>query len=164
MASGRLFQTNIRKCKNIKMSLLDSPDADRGAALTGSESADIFSTQKRVWRRGQMVHNFICLLLPLFFKQLLFVLPNCLSCFWTWQYPVGIDGPWESLRIWHSSFENFKQHAWNLQVVEVFPTTFFEWSYHCCNSLCLLLVSSWPKLARNMTLPHCNVHKKREHN
>ena len=40
--------SNIRKYKNIKMSLLDSPDAERSAALTGRESADIFSTQKRI--------------------------------------------------------------------------------------------------------------------
>ena len=30
------------------MSLLDSPDADRGAVLTGPETHDIFSTQKRI--------------------------------------------------------------------------------------------------------------------
>ena len=37
-----------KKAKKIKMSLLDSPDADRGAALTRPESDDIFSTQKRI--------------------------------------------------------------------------------------------------------------------
>ena len=42
------------------MSLLDSPDADRGTALTGSESADIFSTQKSMKKgaNGSQLHLF----------------------------------------------------------------------------------------------------------
>ena len=42
------------------MSLLDSPDADRGAVLTGPETHDIFSTQKKNMKEasGSQLHLF----------------------------------------------------------------------------------------------------------
>lgn len=56
-----------------------------------------FQNTKKNIKMGAMVCNFNCLLLPLFFAQLLFVPLNCPSHFWTWQYPVGLYGPLEAL-------------------------------------------------------------------
>ena len=81
----------------VDVAELDSPDVDGDTVLTGPESEDIFKTQKRKCRWGQMVLNLNCLYtVATFFEQLLFVQRKSPSLFCTWQYPVGLDGPWEA--------------------------------------------------------------------
>ena len=86
----------------VDVAELDSPDVDGDTVFTRPESEDIFKTQKRICRWGQMVPIFNCLLLLLFFAQLLFVQWKSPSLFCTWQYPMGLDGPWEAP--WYPAF------------------------------------------------------------
>lgn len=68
----------------VDVAELDSPDVDGDTVFTGpDESEDIFKTQKIICRCGQMVRIFNCLLLPLFFAQLLFVQRKSPSLFCT---------------------------------------------------------------------------------
>ena len=50
----------------VDVAELDSPDVDGDTVFTGPKSEDIFKTQKRIYRWGQMVRIFNCLLMPLF--------------------------------------------------------------------------------------------------
>ena len=53
----------------VDVAELDSPDVDGDTVFTGPKSEDIFKTQKRIYRWGQMVRIFNCLLMPLFFNS-----------------------------------------------------------------------------------------------